>query len=796
MAFAPGLKGLLSIQTTGLFDTKYGNKKKHHCFGKTKSGSRCTRAVSAQQIALSALRIQLLALVDLGSAAAYTELCLLSKSYLCYDHKDEAGSRVDSWVREYESRTCTEWQDLQRKNFRLQALSLVGADDAQESGKAADEEDTPNNIISPERESKNPNGGFRSGAKLDASPIKPAEVSAEHTPETPTKPRRSSELSRLSKSREPLKTPYTPSTPSPSAKSEDEDTPTSQASDCWSVRGSDSRLSTPGTSPPSRGPKRSTNRQLASLGSPIARHASNTEALVTPPNTRAAAKKLSFLDYKRKTDIDSRDSKELSSDLSERLDKQVVNATPYKDLIKNAPKFEVYSPRSSTTIYDVLQSPPDKDCKGYIYMLQRTSAPGFIKIGISNNPTRRIHEHQKRCWEDATRIQDDESVLVRFHKQLERLVHKELHPYRRREVCCEGCQVSHREWFEIELDFARAVIKRWREWLLDFPYGGDRKLKECWKQHSETISSSYEQGFDWQCWMDSLPDQSKKRTQPMARLFEVPRPYRARRHSFATWNKRPQQGEEFNTNNYSELGPKLSTRVSRSNSLSRFKPLNDIALRKAFDAFKALARTSPNKGRVRRLSEIKPEDVQGMLAQPVSPDVISIPSDPKASEPEIIEPEEEVTEEDGPRITVLMESDERSAKLYKPTKPRPVLAENRNKQDQNLVLGTKHHKITDISAEQIEDMVSDIRSQPNPSSVDSIKKPLATDESENPTLTKNHPIPGISAERIQNAVQNTPSHPQIPSPNIVQPPLATGGAEGVNQPLKARTKRGVKAAVG
>ncbi|KAI9698795.1 MAG: hypothetical protein M1836_003905 [Candelina mexicana] len=743
MAFAPDLRGLLRIMTIGVLDSKDIEPAERFCYGVTKTGNRCSNHLSAQQIALSALRVKFIALLDLINIAVYEELVHLAKSLLCGKHKKDKKQTdlfVSSWLKQYEKGTCEEWsikQGLDRQRFGLRALleadedinlkqdetaSLNSVDgEGQSSAWKTHGDDEP---VASRLDQSNPtrssfqelncfDRSTKTQSRIDASSTKPSQKSMECVPRTPlnTTRRLGAECSGLIK--EPSEVPHTLSSTSNSIKFEDEDSPHSQDSGFWTDRSSHSVISTPGTSPPSRSIDKSTELQPASPESPTARRASRIGTRVTRANSLAAAKRPPSA------------HKGLSNASLEFEDFSDPRKTP-KDL------FEL--------MLDAVQRPvTPQDCEGYIYMLQRESSPGFIKIGRSTHPDARIEEHRGRCKYKPTRIRDDESTSVRYHKKLEYLVHKELQYYRRSERACTGCLKRHVEWFEVDSDVARATIKRWRDWMLTHPYGDDGNLKDFWQSHLSTLAYregiTYDQGADWQRWIDSLPAQSKAKIQPDSEKSAVTHPVvlKGRRRSFGAIDVTLQNITMAASIDDCQGSLGVPTSRARSKSLNRLEPSNDrnVAARvQAEQVSKTLIPASSPASRGRRLSEIKPEDVQNMLTQPASAAANLILSesgscdrDLKGSEVEKSENEKSDGEECGVENS---NEEEHQAEEDKKLVPRLPLRMIRMKQNQNLVRRTVNRNIANISAEPIQGTVEDSLKQSEGPSIDPIKEPLAT----------------------------------------------------------------------
>ncbi|KAI9789291.1 MAG: hypothetical protein M1835_001773 [Candelina submexicana] len=163
--------------------------------------------------------------------------------------------------------------------------------------------------------------------------------------------------------------------------------------------------------------------------------------------------------------------------------------------------------------------------------------------------------------------------------------------------------------------------------MLTLPYGDDRNLKDFWQSHLSTLAYTegitYDQGADWQRWIDSLPARSKAKIQPDSEQSEVTHPalLKGRRQSFGARDVTLQNITVATTNDDCQGSLEVPTSGARSKSLNRLEPSNDrdVASRvQAEQVSKTLIPACSPASRGRRLSDIKPEDVQNMLTQAAS----------------------------------------------------------------------------------------------------------------------------------------------------------------------------------
>ncbi len=123
---------------------------------------------------------------------------------------------------------------------------------------------------------------------------------------------------------------------------------------------------------------------------------------------------------------------------------------------------------------------------GLIYLYTRKSDPGFIKVGYTTrSSTKRLRE-----WEDSCNYKPIllvESERVPNVARAELLIKKELAlgGHWRRETYCKHnklCYTEHKEWFEVSLETATEVVRRWTNWMRDAaPYDAFGQLEEFWE---------------------------------------------------------------------------------------------------------------------------------------------------------------------------------------------------------------------------------------------------------------------------------------------------------------------------
>ncbi|VTT60034.1 unnamed protein product [Fusarium fujikuroi] len=121
------------------------------------------------------------------------------------------------------------------------------------------------------------------------------------------------------------------------------------------------------------------------------------------------------------------------------------------------------------------------------------SPPGFLKIGSVLCPEfsepdqveRRIDEWKSDCKHDPEykfRV-----FMPCAVQKMEKLIHRTLHREKKNASCPnKACTTKHREWFKIEEDEARRVIKIWQQFSKLSPYDGKGDLEDHWVRYKPT----------------------------------------------------------------------------------------------------------------------------------------------------------------------------------------------------------------------------------------------------------------------------------------------------------------------
>lgn len=137
---------------------------------------------------------------------------------------------------------------------------------------------------------------------------------------------------------------------------------------------------------------------------------------------------------------------------------------------------------SNTVASTLLENLTPRDSRiGSLYLFTRTSSPGHIKIGITQQTVQtRLSSWQRQCGY-IPRLAASFSDVPHVYR-VESLVHFELAKYWRTEIKCSGCPRQHQEWFEVANDYAIEVARKYVDWIKEAqPFGEDGCLKPVWE---------------------------------------------------------------------------------------------------------------------------------------------------------------------------------------------------------------------------------------------------------------------------------------------------------------------------
>jgi hypothetical protein len=136
---------------------------------------------------------------------------------------------------------------------------------------------------------------------------------------------------------------------------------------------------------------------------------------------------------------------------------------------------------------------------GYVYIYTFPPPSGtparFLKIGNASKIDARLKQWERQCGHEPTLLCHFETHL---YKQVERIVHAQLANERLREVNgCAGCGKKHKEWFDVKLYTAGAILGLWTAWSLRKPYDEEGVLKRKWRRKLRELDLD-----DENCWQD------------------------------------------------------------------------------------------------------------------------------------------------------------------------------------------------------------------------------------------------------------------------------------------------------
>ena len=131
----------------------------------------------------------------------------------------------------------------------------------------------------------------------------------------------------------------------------------------------------------------------------------------------------------------------------------------------------------------------DRDFEtGSVYIFDRASSPGHVKIGWTASSVRNRLKDWSKCGYSPNLLF---SVSRVPHAQrVETLTHYELIKEWRRERMCKAsrCRKSHQEWFEVSRERAEQVLGYWANFMEKAePYDSCGRLRDRWKVSIESI---------------------------------------------------------------------------------------------------------------------------------------------------------------------------------------------------------------------------------------------------------------------------------------------------------------------
>lgn len=161
------------------------------------------------------------------------------------------------------------------------------------------------------------------------------------------------------------------------------------------------------------------------------------------------------------------------------------------------PKFRAHkeNPRPTDTVFHQIQTQIKVNSRnakpGEVYIFDRDSSPGHVKVGWSSVSTESRLTSWSNCGYKPNLL--FKTVRIPYAQRVESLAHYELIKEWRREVNCR-CGVSHQEWFEVAPFRARHVVEDWADWMsLAEPYDLDGYLKLTWQRVVRDMDNKGEQ---------------------------------------------------------------------------------------------------------------------------------------------------------------------------------------------------------------------------------------------------------------------------------------------------------------
>ncbi|KAK2040261.1 DUF1766-domain-containing protein [Colletotrichum somersetense] len=123
---------------------------------------------------------------------------------------------------------------------------------------------------------------------------------------------------------------------------------------------------------------------------------------------------------------------------------------------------------------------------------------GMIKIGYTKNLSRRMGDWQSKCHYTPKLVIDRETP---HYIKMEKVVHLHLANERRWDMACAGCRkangktTDHKEFFEVDVEKARAVVGMWAAWAGLEPFDEEGRLTAYWAARLDALNLD-----DDECW--------------------------------------------------------------------------------------------------------------------------------------------------------------------------------------------------------------------------------------------------------------------------------------------------------
>jgi hypothetical protein len=122
----------------------------------------------------------------------------------------------------------------------------------------------------------------------------------------------------------------------------------------------------------------------------------------------------------------------------------------------------------------VIQTVPSTNSggNGFIYICWHESSSRVIKIGRTTDVMRRLQERSRHCrgtYKVDPQLYNGTKMVVPFVGKVEKLIHTELENYRVR-MDCNGCGLTHYEWFRVSKEHVMKVFQKWKDWMSQESY--------------------------------------------------------------------------------------------------------------------------------------------------------------------------------------------------------------------------------------------------------------------------------------------------------------------------------------
>ncbi|GAM34216.1 hypothetical protein TCE0_015f01650 [Talaromyces pinophilus] len=145
----------------------------------------------------------------------------------------------------------------------------------------------------------------------------------------------------------------------------------------------------------------------------------------------------------------------------------------------------IVNPRPSDSVSRKIAKPlAGRDFEtGSLYIFDRASSPGHVKIGWTEGSVERRLDAWSKCGYRPNKLFSVDGIP--HAQRVETLTHYELIKEWRRERRCkaEWCQKSHKEWFEIDRERAEQVLRNWADFIqYAEPYDAAGQLKSQWRE--------------------------------------------------------------------------------------------------------------------------------------------------------------------------------------------------------------------------------------------------------------------------------------------------------------------------